>query len=46
MTECLPGCFRLLWDEGLEEVVLVEKQGTEIEEILGSTSVVQKIYSE
>jgi ribosomal protein S18 acetylase RimI-like enzyme len=46
MTECLPECFRLLWEEGLEEVVLVEKQGTKIAEILDSTNVVQRVYSE
>lgn len=46
MTECLSECFRLLWDEGLEEVVLLEPQGTKTAEILNSTNVVQKLYSE
>ena len=46
MIKLLPECFRLLWDEGLEEVVLVEQQGTKIAEILDSTGVVQKAYSE
>lgn len=46
MTECLSECFRLLWDEGLEEVVLIEQKGSKIAEILDSTCVVQKIYSE
>lgn len=46
MTECISACFRLLWDEGLEEVVLVEPQGTKMAEMLGSTNVVQKLYSE
>ncbi len=46
MTECLPECFRLLWEDGLEEVVLVEQQGTKMAEILSSTAVVQKAYSE
>ena len=46
MTERLSGCFRLLWDEGLDEVVLVEPKGTKIAEILDSTKVVQKLYSE
>lgn len=46
MTEYLPECFRLLWDEGFDEVVLVEQQGTKIAEILDSTTVVQKLYSE
>lgn len=46
MTECLPECFRLLWEEGFDEVTLVEQQGTKLAEILGSTGVVQKIYSE
>ena len=45
-TECLLKCFQLLWEEGLEEVVLAEQKGTQIEEILNSTSVLQKIYSE
>ncbi|MBQ7864535.1 MAG: GNAT family N-acetyltransferase [Lachnospiraceae bacterium] len=46
MTECLPECFRLLWEEGFNEVVLVEQQGTKIAETLNSTAVVQKSYSE
>ena len=46
MTECLPKCFRLLWEEGFDEVVLVEQQGTKLAEILDSTTVVQKLYSE
>lgn len=46
VTECVSECFRLLWDEGLAEVVLVERQGTEMAETLRSTGVVQKMYSE
>ena len=46
MIECIPECFRLLWDEGFSEVVLVESQGTKMAEILNSTTVVQKLYSE
>lgn len=46
MTECLPKCFRLLWEEGFDEVVLVEQQGTKVAEILDSTAVVYKLYSE
>lgn len=46
ITECLSECFRLLWEMGLEETVLVEQRGSKIAEILSSTSVVQKIYSE
>ena len=46
MTECLSECFRLLWEEGFDEVVLVEQQGTKMAEILDSTAVVQKIYRE
>lgn len=46
VTECLSECVRLLWEEGFDEVVLVEKQGTKTAEILNSTSVVQKVYSE
>lgn len=46
MTECLPKCFRLLWEDGFDEVVLVEQQGTKVAEILDSTAVVQKLYSE
>lgn len=46
MTKYLPECFRLLWEEGFDEVVLVEKQGTKVAETLGSTDVVQKLYSE
>lgn len=46
MTKCLKETFRLLWDEGLEEVCIVEKKGSKYEEIIGSTCVVQKVYSE
>ncbi len=46
VTKCISECFRLLWEEGYEETVLVEPQGTKLAEILGSTSVVQKMYSE
>ena len=46
MTECLSECFRLLWEEGYEETVLVEKNGTKFAETLNSTDVVQKCYSE
>lgn len=46
MIECIKKCFRLLWEEGYEETVLVEKKGSEFSEILDSTDVVQKCYSE
>lgn len=46
VTECLSECFRLLWEEGFEEVVLVEKKETQVAEILNSTAVVQKVYDE
>jgi len=46
MTKCLSECFRLLWEEGFDEAVLVERQGTKVAEILNSTRVVQKAYSE
>ena len=46
VTKCLKEAFRLLWDEGMEEAVLVEKKGSDVEKILGSTGVVQKVYSE
>lgn len=46
MTKALNESFRLLWDEGFEEVVLVEQKGTKLAEILDSTKVVQKVYSE
>lgn len=46
MTNCVSECFRLLWEEGYEETILVEPQGTKIAEILDSTSVVRLAYSE
>lgn len=46
ITECILECFGLLWEEGLEEVVLVERKGTPIAKILDSAAVVQQIYSE
>ena len=46
MTECISEAFRLLWDEGFEETILVEQQGTKNAEILDSTGVVRLLYSE
>ena len=46
ITECILECFRLLWDEGLEEVVLVERKGTPTAKILDSAAVVTMVYSE
>ena len=46
MTKFLSVAFELLWDEGFEEVVLVEKRGSKLEKTLNSTKVVQKAYSE
>lgn len=46
MTDCVMECFRLLWEEGFEETLLVESPGTEIAKILDSTGVVEKLYSE
>ena len=44
--ECLLKCFQLLWDEGLEEVVLAVQNGTQTEKILNSVNVLSKVYSE
>lgn len=46
MTECIVESFRLLWEEGYEETILVERKGSLFSKILDSTSVVQKMYSE
>jgi len=46
MTECIKKCFLLLWEKGFQETVLVEEQGTKIADILNSTNVVRKAYSE
>lgn len=46
MTNCVSESFRLLWEEGYEETILVEHKGTKIAEILDSTSVVQMVYKE
>ncbi|MBO5353242.1 MAG: GNAT family N-acetyltransferase [Lachnospiraceae bacterium] len=46
VTKSLVESFRLLWEEGFEETILVEQKGTEIWKILNSTKVVKKSYSE
>lgn len=46
MIKCIKRTFRLLWDEGFEEVLLVEQKGSKWAEIHNSTKVVQKVYSE
>lgn len=46
VTECVSECFRLLWEEGLDEVLLLEPAGTKIAKILNSTPVVKSLYSE
>lgn len=46
MNQCISKCFLLLWNEGFEEVLLVEQRGTKTAEILDSTDVVRYIYSE
>lgn len=46
MTICLKETFRLLWDEGLEEAVILERKGSEFGKILDSTNVVRLAYSE
>ena len=46
MTKYVVECFRLLWEMGYEETVLVEPKETNIAEILDSTKVVQVAYKE
>ena len=46
MTKYIVECFRLLWEMGYEETVLVEPKETNIAEILDSTKVVQVAYKE
>lgn len=46
MIECISTCFRLLWEEGFEETVLVEPKGTKTAETLDSTKVVRIAYKE
>ena len=46
MTSCISESFQLLWDEGLEEATLVERAGTKMAEIIGSTGVVSMAYQE
>ena len=46
MMKCVETAFSVLWEEGFEETVLVEEQGTKIADICNSTNVVQKVYSE
>ena len=46
MTECISEAFRLLWEEGFQETVLVEANDTKVAEILDSTDVVRLAYKE
>lgn len=46
MTECIVGCFLLMSEEGYDETSLVERGGTKFAQILDSTQVVEKVYSE
>ena len=46
VTECILEAFRLLWEEGYEETILVERKGSFFSKILDSTGVVQNVYSE
>ncbi|MBP3577971.1 MAG: GNAT family N-acetyltransferase [Lachnospiraceae bacterium] len=46
MTKCISESFRLLWEEGFEETILVEPKETNLAEILDSTSVVCLAYKE
>ncbi len=46
MTKCISECFRLLWEEGLEETVLMEDGKSKVAEILDSTEVVKLAYTE
>lgn len=46
VTKIIKETFHLLWEEGLEEVALMEQNGSKWAEILDSTKVVQKVYSE
>ncbi len=46
MTKCISECFRLLWEEGLEETVLIAEEESKVAEMLDSTNVVQIAYKE
>lgn len=46
VTECVVESFRLLWEEGYDETILVEQKGSNLWKILDSTNVVEEIYSE
>ncbi len=46
MTECISESFRLLWEEGFEETILVEPKESKLAEILDSTDVVSLVYKE
>lgn len=46
MTKCISESFRLLWEEGFEETILVEPKETKLAEILDSTNVVFLAYKE
>ncbi len=46
VMKCLVKSFRLLWEEGFEETILVEQKGTEFWKLLDSTDVVEEAYRE
>lgn len=46
VTESIMESFRLLWEDGYDETILVEQKESNLWEILDSTEVVEKIYSE
>lgn len=46
MMDCISESFRLLWEEGFEETILVEPKETKVAKILDSTDVVQMVYKE
>lgn len=46
VTKCISESFRLLWEEGYEETILVEQNSTKTAEILNSTGVVNVAYKE
>lgn len=46
MTKCILESFLLMSNEGFEETSIVERNGTDVAQILNSTKVVEKLYSE
>ncbi len=46
IKKCIKRAFSLLWNKGIEEVFLVEKQGESLVKLLKEVSIIELVYSE